>query len=132
MKLLKLSFLLLTITFLSACGDDDGDGDDLSCVQADWVGTYTGTQTCDGTAEEVTVTITASGTNDVVIKTETTTLETEYDPFTPNSCDIDKTVTAQGFTITIDAALATNQLTFSDVTSDGTTTSTCNLTATRN
>ncbi len=131
MNLLKLSFLFVLITFLSACSDDDP-----TCIQSDWVGTYTGSQVCTGsdtsTEDNLTVTITASGSNAVIIKYEGDGFEIEYDPLTFDNCDIDKTDSGQGLTLTIDASIDGDKLTLIDIFSDGTDSTTCTLTATRN
>lgn len=131
MKLLKLSFILLLVSVFAACGGDDesGSGD---CVQADWVGVYTGTINCDGTGEEdVTVTITASGTDAVIIKYETATLESEFDPYTPDGCEIDDTQSQSGISLTVEATLDGNTLTFKDILGTSLANITCSLTATK-
>ena len=66
MKLFKLLLLFAILSTITACGDDD------DCVQADWVGVYTGTVTCteDGVVldtEDVTVTISAEGSDQISI-----------------------------------------------------------------
>lgn len=130
MNLFKLSFLLILMTFLASCGDDD----DSNCVQADWVGTYTGTQTCTGEdATAVTVTITASGANDVIIAYDDDAgFGSEFDPLTPSGCDIDKSATEQGLTLEIEASVDGNTFTLKEVFSQGAVSNTCNITATRN
>jgi hypothetical protein len=58
-KLLLLCFSI----FLVNCSDDDSDDDnnDAACIQADWVGTYTGT--CGN--QTVTLDINADGSNNI-------------------------------------------------------------------
>jgi len=56
MKSFKFAILVILITFVSSCKDDNNS----ACSQAAWIGTYTGSQSCDGTIEDVIVTITAS------------------------------------------------------------------------
>ena len=129
MNLLKLSFLLVLAVTFTACGSDD-DSEPV-CVQSDWVGTYSGTVDCDGTVEDVTVTITASGADAIVIKHETSTVETEFDPLTPTGCDLDRTASSGGFTVTVDATLDDDKLSFVEILTDGNTTTTCTITATR-
>ena len=130
MNLLKLSFFLVLIATFSTCSDDDDNT--KNCVQSDWVGTYTGTLDCDGIAEDVTVTITANGSDDIIIKYEVPNASTEYDPLLPNSCDLDYTESDSGITITIDASIDGDNLTLKEIISLGGDTSTCDITAVRN
>ncbi len=119
--------MLVLITFLGACSDDDP-----TCIQSDWVGNYTGIQVCNGASFPVTVAITASGSDAVIVMYETEGLETEFDPLMFNNCDIDQTDSQGTLTLTVDASLDGDNLTFKDVLSDGTNTANCNITATRN
>lgn len=134
MNLSKLSFFLMlvaAITFTS-CGDDDGE---MTCTSSDWVGTYVGTQNCDGFIEDVTVTITAGTADSIVIAYETVTTESDFSPFLPNGCDINKTETGElggaEFTLAVDAELDGDTLRFQDVITY-IETATCDITATRN
>jgi len=78
MKPLAILTLCLLIV---GCGNDDDI--DLSCMQSDWVGTYTGTRSCDGGAEvNVTVTISASGSQLMVSYVTGTTVVTPGEPLT--------------------------------------------------
>ncbi|MCB0856113.1 MAG: hypothetical protein KDD63_28025, partial [Bacteroidetes bacterium] len=103
MKFLKLSIVVLFAIALSSCGENVSK----NCAQSDWVGTYTGTIACDGDIENVTVTITASGTDAVIVKhvygSAGNTLETTYDPFTPDACELNESATESGLTFTVDA-----------------------------
>jgi len=128
MKLLRLSFSLILVTFLSACSDDE----EPICTQADWVGTYTGNQNCGAGDEDVTLTIAAAGPTALLIKAETATVETQYDPLTPNNCDIEESQSAGTATLTVEFSLDGDRLTLTEVLSEGTNTSTCTTTATRN
>lgn len=129
MNLLKLSFLLVLLVAFSACGDDEETN---VCAQADWVGSYTGSQVCDGAdAEDATVTITASGTDAIVIITNVPGLESEYDPLTPDNCDLNVSQTDSGITLSVDATIDGDNLSFTEVLSAGGNTSTCTITATR-
>ena len=121
---LKAFLLLSVIAFFSSCGDDP-------CTQSDWVGTYTGTVTCDGNSEEGTVTITANGTEEVVIRYSTDTQLTEYDPLTPTDCTISLSQDDAGITVSITATLDGDNLTINESFSVGGTTSTCNVVASR-
>ena len=129
MKLLRLSIFLALVMAMTACNKDDDDAS--TCTQSDWVGTYKGTQDCDGDTENVTVTIIARGSNEITIKYETATVTTEFNPLTPAGCDLDQTDSAGGLTLVVDASINGDQLTFKDILSDGSTTTTCTITATR-
>ena len=120
-------FLALIVAF-SACSKDD---DNPTCAQSDWVGTYTGTIDCDGTMENVTLTITASGTDAVIISYETPTLTTDYDPLTPDGCNISVSGSLGGISSLVEATLDGNELTLLEELSGGGITSTCNLTVTK-
>ncbi len=127
MRFLKLSFLLLQIIFLSACGKDDEN-----CVQADWPGIYIGTEDCDGYIKETIVTITAGETNDVVVKTQSANSDYKYQPFPGSSCDFSETTSHEAVTVSLDISLEDDLLTIKNVQSDDEYTFTCTLTATRN
>lgn len=126
--LLYLPFLVMGMLLISpGCKKDD----DNKCTQSDWVGTYKGTVTCDGTSEDVTLTITASGAAAIVIKYETANGTTEYDPQTPDGCKLNISGTDGGITATINATLDGSKLTLSESLSGGGITSSCNITVTR-
>ncbi|MDA7501916.1 hypothetical protein N8482_01445 [Chitinophagales bacterium] len=129
MKLLKLSFLFAIAIAFTSCGDDAGD-----CVAADWVGTYNGTYECDDAteAEDVVVTITASGTDAILVTYETDTVVAEWEAITPDGCAIDESDSQNGITLTIDASLDGDNLSFTDVLSGGGSSVSCSITATRN
>ena len=135
MNFLKLSLILMLAFTITACGDDD-EGSDNSCVQSDWVGTYTGTETCDGDIYDVTVNVTASGTDAIVIaitesdSTGTTTLT--YDPIVPTGCTLSESGMDQGFTLSLIANLDEDVVTVSSTIGNGTVSETCIATATRN
>ena len=113
----------------TACGDDD----DPTCVQADWVDTYTGTSDCDGVIEDVTVTLIASGTDNIVIVANTSTTGTEYDPLPINECSIELSETDPTFgSISLNVTLDGDNLTLMEVLTISGQTETCNITATRN
>ena len=129
MNFLKLTILSLFIVAFSACGKDD-DGP-VICTQSDWVGVYEGTIDCDGTTEDVNVTITANGAEDIIIVYTTSSVTTSYDPLKPNACELNASGTVGGLSSSIDAMLEGDDLTITEVISGGGTTSTCNLTAKR-
>lgn len=116
---------------LSACKKDDDDVT-MVCMQDDWVGTYSGTIDCNGTEEAVTVTITASGTENIIIKYESASVTTDYDPLPFNGCDLNASGTVSGITVNTDVTLNGNQLDMSETVIIGTSTTTCTIAATRN
>ncbi len=129
MNFLKSSlFALLVVGFVACKKDDDSSS---TCTQSDWVGTYEGTTDCGGTSEDVTVTITASGTDAIVIEYATPSLTSTYDPITPSNCSINESGTDLGITLTVDADLDGDKLTIKETISGGGADFTCNLTATR-
>jgi hypothetical protein len=130
MNYLKFAFFLLLALSYTACEDDDGN--DPSCTQADWVGTYSGTIDCDGDVEDVSVTITASGENDIVIKYSTMAVDAEYDPFTPDNCELDVNESDGSFSLILEVDLDGDNLMLKEILSGGTVTSTCDISATRN
>lgn len=121
---------MLLLAF-SACKKDDDDVTTV-CMQDDWVGTYSGTVDCDGTEEAVTVTITASGTDNIIIKYESASTTTEYDPLPFNGCDLNVSGTVSGITVNADVTLNGDQLDMSETISIGGNTTTCTIAATRN
>jgi hypothetical protein len=129
MKLFKLSFLFLALLSVAACGDDD---DTIDCTQSDWIGTYAGSIDCDGTEEDVTVTITSSGTDNLIVIYNTTALETEFDPLPFTSCDLVANSSSGSLTLAINATLDGDRLTFNEATTVDGNTSLCSITATRN
>ena len=130
MNFLKLSLVAVFAFVLASCGDNVSK----NCAQSNWVGTYTGTVDCDGTVENVTVTVTASGDDAIVIKYSTDFVDTEYEPLTPEGCDLDYSDTdaTLGLTVSIDGTLDENNLNFTETISDGTDSSICTISATRN
>lgn len=134
MKLLNLSFVLVLVLALFSCSDDD-EGE--LCLQSDWIGTYTGTVNCDGVPADVTVTITANGSEAIDIKyvfmeDMNSTTEVELGPFTAASCDIDVSNTVGGVELALDANLDGDELLLNDVANDGSVSSTCAITAEKN
>lgn len=121
--------LLLTVSLLACETDDDTQ---KGCTQADWVGTYEGVLDCDGTEENVTVTITADSTDAINIFYETMTHSVGYNVrFMPDGCSIAFMDSGGGITIMVDASLDGDQLSFADVYSAGGNTETCEIAATR-
>lgn len=130
MNFSKLSFLFLLIVAMAACKDDDDSP--AICTQSDWVGIYEGTIDCDGSEEAVTVTIAANGAAALDISYTTATLTTEYtEPITPVSCSVNINSSDAGVSLKLDVSLEGDKLTLNEVITDGSTTSTCELTATR-
>ena len=110
MNLFKLLFALVLVFSITACNDDD----EPVCIQADWIGTYSGTIDCDGATEDVAVTITASGSDAVIIAYESTsgavTLSAEYDPITISECTLSNEASQSGITLKVDASIDAYQL----------------------
>jgi hypothetical protein len=130
MNLSKLSILFAILVALSACKEEEPT---VTCMQSDWVGSYMGTQECDGTSEALTLNITASGTDAVIIKYEIadsiSSVTVEYDPIAPSDCGITYTETDPTIplTISLDATLDGDKLTLTE-NFDG---DICTVTATR-
>lgn len=123
----KLAPLLLAVLFIASCGDDDEDM--MVCTQADWVGAYSGTQTCVGDdPQDVTITFIASGTDSLDIMYEsadgTTVSFTAAFPF--EGCSI----SANSTDLTVEATLTGDELFFRDVINAFDTD--CSINATRN
>ncbi|MEL6359351.1 MAG: hypothetical protein AAFQ01_05370 [Bacteroidota bacterium] len=133
MKSISILFLLAVICLTPACSNDDDDAM-MVCTQSDWVGTYTGTINCEGSdAEDVTVTITASGSENIDISYQTATVSTTFfDPFSINNCSVSRTATSGGITATVEASLNGNTLTLEEMFSGTTAFPNCTLTCTRN
>lgn len=125
MKFLKASLLLMSILAFASCGDDD------ACTQSDWVGVYTGTANCDGTSENVTVTITASGSENIKIVYETPTVLTEYDPFTPDGCSLNVSQSQAGASISVNATLDGESLSLTEAIDFGGLSTNCSISASR-
>lgn len=126
---------MLLLAF-SACKKDDEDVTP-ACAASDWAGTYTGTADCDDGDEDVTLTITASAADSIIVSYEIAldgggSVTTEYDPLPVNACDFSFSGTEFGITVSVDATLDDDTLTLTETFSDGTDTSTCKLTVTRN
>lgn len=116
MKAINLSFLLLFMLSFFACNSDDEEVDTTpSCTQADWVGSYSGTQNCDGDIEDVTVDIKASGDKAVIVEYTLENSSAEFEPLTPNGCDLDYTESEGGISVTVDASIDGDKLTFRDI-----------------
>jgi hypothetical protein len=131
MKLFKLSFLFLVLFLAAACGDDDEGM--TTCTQADWVGTYTGTISCDGeTPEDVTFTILAGSSDGLLLSYETASLSTEFDqPIPFQACNLSISSTDQGLTLSLEASRNGDNLTFTETITVGGDASICTITATK-
>ena len=131
MKLFKLLLLFAILSTITACGDDD------DCVQADWVGVYTGTVVCteDGVVldtEDVTVTISAEGSDQIsiVYVTPITGLDTDAIDF--NGCNVTSSGEDLGVTISVVADLDGDDLVLTDNLTSAMFSSSCVVNATRN
>jgi hypothetical protein len=136
MKTLKFAFLFFAILSIAACTDDD-DGM-TTCAQSDWVGTYTGTQTCGTDTETATVTVAANGTANIVIEhvvgDSTATTTTTYDALPFDVCSLINSASGGGLTVDVNASLAGDEFTLREtITNDSTNASvTCTIVAIRN
>lgn len=120
---------------LFACNDDSGDSPTpmpIDCPQSEWVGMYTDTITCNGIEDQVKVTITTSGSNDIKIVHESTDRNTEYDALTLNGCELERSQTGTGFTVSLNASLNRDSLSIKEVITETASTSDCTIIATRN
>lgn len=135
MKAFKLTFFLLAILSITACGDDE-DEMMAVCSQADWVGVYTGNQDCteEPGAEAVTLTITADGTDAVnfVYEYDDNTTISNVDPITIDNCGFRFSGSEQGITLTLEATLDGDKITFVETTTVGSESDACTIEATRN
>lgn len=133
MNFLKSSFLLLALLSIVACNDDDDTP--IVCGQSDWVGTYAGTIDCGGVVTDATATVTASGTDNIIlsyISTDTTGSATlTFDPLPFDGCDLNATAAGGGDSITLDADLSGDELTIDVTTTTIAGTTMCRLVATR-
>jgi hypothetical protein len=134
MKTFKFAFLFFAILSIAACADDD-DGM-TTCAQSDWVGTYTGTQTCGTDTETATVTITANGAANIVIEhvvgDSTATTTTTYDPLPFDLCSLANSASGGGLTVDVNASLSGNEFTLRETITDSTSTAfTCTIVAIR-
>lgn len=131
MKALQLASLLLFVflTTATSCEDDE----DIVCLQSDWVGTYSGVVDCAGDAEDLTLTITADGADNIVISYETPTTTVNFTPLAFNSCSLETSFTQDSLTVSIISDLTGGEtLNLTQTIVSGTTTSVCNIAATRN
>ena len=132
MKFLNLFFFATVLLFTTSCDNEE------TCLQSDWVGTYTGTADCDGAVNDVEVTITANGSDEIIIEYVASyssgTVTTTYPATIPTDCTYDLTESASGFTLTADASLNDDNLTINEVITSNSTNETfpCTITATRN
>lgn len=60
-------FLLLGALISSSCGSDD---DEETCMVGDFIGTYVGSETCDGETEDITYVVTQGSSEDKLIFTD--------------------------------------------------------------
>lgn len=131
MNLFKFFILAIMLSVFAACGDGDE-----GCVQADWVGTYSGTVSCtnDGVTydeESVTLTITASGTDRLIISYVTPSLTNEIDPLLFNDCELRINFGQSGATQAFIAELDVENLYYEEHFVSNTSASICEFTVTR-
>ncbi len=119
-------FLILALLFtLASCGGDD------DCLQADWVGTYTGTEDCNGEIADATMTVSAAGTDMLIYFIETSSGTTEFDPLPFNGCNFNQQDEEDGIRFELDVELDGDMLTFRFEVSDDTDSSVCEYIVTR-
>lgn len=115
MNFLKIIFFLgLILSVTVACNNDDV----YICTQSDWVGNYMGIINCIGNVEDVIVTITASGEEDIIVEYEANSISSRFNPMTPNECSLNSTETVSGLTLVVEASLDGDNLVFKDTLSD--------------
>ena len=129
MKLLQVSIFFLFMFALAACSDDDESVN--NCMLSDWVGTYTGIKNCFGVKEDVILSITANGPDAIIVRYESASVETVYDPLTPDGCKIDITNAGGSLTYSVDASLDGDNLIFTNIVTGGGADFNCTITATR-
>lgn len=132
MKLFKLSLLLVLVSFFTACSDDDDDSKATNCVQADWIGTYTGNQNCNGDDYDIVIEVEADGEDNVIISYTSLSGNLTYQSTAFNNCQLSISNTEDDLTLSLDADLNGNVLTFSEsLSSMGISLSTCMTSATK-
>ncbi len=119
-------FLILVLLFtLASCGGDD------DCLQADWVGTYTGTEDCNGETADATVVVTASGEDNIVFVIETDASTLTFDPLPFDGCNVNQSDDDGTFSLDLSVDLDGNDLTLNTVFSAGSESSVCEYSVTR-
>ena len=107
---LSTLFILSILVFLTACGDDE------DCTQADWIGSYTGTEVCNGEdAVDAIINISANGTDmlDIEVISNGATVTVPTVDF--SGWSIDATAEMDGSTLAMDANLDGTDLEFNTV-----------------
>ncbi len=128
MKLWKITFFALLLCFVAACEDDD---EPPVCTQDTWLGTYTGTATCDGVSDPTTVTITASGPDQIVIRYAAGSTTTTFDPLPVTNCNLSRTNSSGGVTGSVTAELNGNSFELTETVTGGGFNINCTVSATR-
>ena len=123
---MKIKFLILSAVslFLISCGSDD-------CTQADWIGTYSGTDMCETTTDGVTentsdsytVVITAGATEDEIL--------VDGDPFTIDGCKVSFSEGDISFSMELDGNTITGESSASFEFLGTTISSTCTFTGSK-
>ena len=126
--------LLLSLVFFSlgACVVSDDEEFVLNCYQSDWTETYTGTIRCDGeNAEPVTVTVMASGDDQIIFEHTEGTLRLTSDPLPFTDCRVNSSFQSGSVNVTILAELTADGIEIDQTVSDGSTSRRCVITANR-
>ena len=129
MKVLRLTYVLALLIAFSACKKDDDEGP--TCTRVIWSGTYTGTADCDGNSDPATITITASGDNDIVIRYVTGSVTTTFDPLPVTNCMIERTNSAGGVTGSVSTTLDGDKFSLTETLTGGGFNTNCQVEATR-
>ena len=113
MRVYKLFVLAIFSLIILSCGDSE------ECVQLDWVGTYTGTAECNGVETTATVIITANGAGEIIIRYDTPTVITTFDPMPFDNCSADRSSSFGGNSASLSVRLEGDELTLVEKISGG-------------
>lgn len=140
MQFLKLSFLLLFVLSIAACGGEDDDAAP-SCTVADFVGTYTATSTCDDDdpgddPADATITLTEFGDGldlEIVETIDNGTITTTIDqPLTVTNCEANIRVTQDDIVGSYRIQLDGNRITVTETFQNADGNDVCTYVGTRN
>lgn len=128
MRLLKFTLAILGFGFIAFSCNDSSE----TCSQADWVGVYTGTQTCNGETVDATVTITASGESAIIVSILADGTTIELDPADIDGCNYDIEGRDAELSLSADGSLSGETVTFNtELFIGGQLGSRCTITGTR-
>ena len=132
MRYLPFLFLLL-LALATGCNDDDNTP---ACTIGEWTGAFSGTATCDGVSNPVTVSSVLGPDNTVTLQYVITDSSgamstTSYDPIAVTDCEINEMDSGGGLTVSIRATVSADRIEIREEISSGGSTSVCVITATR-